>query len=75
MRITKKMLREAKGGMRKRITELCAILKTGGMKDEMRRCFPAYSSTPSNEMPSDEECLRSILTDLLDLAIPIHWHE
>lgn len=72
MRITKKMLRDAKRGMQKRTVELCAMMVTGGLADEVKRCFPLYLSQP---VPRDADCMRMLLADLFDLAIPPHWHD
>lgn len=74
MRVTKKILREAKAGMRHRIIELCAMLHTGGLKSEWERCFPGVTSFASGR-EDDAELMRSLLIDLLETALPAHWHE
>jgi hypothetical protein len=72
MRITKKTLRDAKSGIRRRVNELCGIAAKGGLRAEFDRCFPALAA----EQPLSEwELMRRLLSDLLDLAIPPHWHD
>lgn len=73
MRLTKTVVREAIRSYRKRQAELVAILITGGIKDELRRCLPVYQETPSDKMPPDERCLLTLLCDALDQAFPAHW--
>lgn len=69
MRITKATLRDVKNGMRNRITELCAILATGGVKKELERCMPGVTVKDGN----DPEMLRILLQDMVERAVPEHW--
>lgn len=73
MRLTKKMVREATRGLLRRQNELCAILAAGKIRDELQRCFPIYISEPTPER--EAECLRLLLQDCLERAIPSHWVE
>lgn len=69
MRITKKVLRETKRAMKKRIKELC-LMSEEQLEKEVKRCYPSLDFKASRGV-----LLGFMLQDLLDLALPIHWHE
>lgn len=71
MYITQKRLANAKQGMKKRITELCALTTAGKIKQEYHRCFPDIDPTLGAGL-SDVQCLCILLNDLVDLSIPQH---
>lgn len=71
MRITKKLLRETKRGMNRRVNELCAALATGQLKQEWERCFSGIKC----ELGSDAEIMRSLISDMIDRSIPEFWIE
>lgn len=72
MRITKKLLRETKGLMGRRVNELCAMGVKGKIADEYFRCFPAaVGSVPADH--TDWHKARELFSDLLERALPDHW--
>lgn len=68
MRITKKLLRDVKRGMNRRVIELCAMLATGKLQEEVNRITKGVKS----EGPQ-HELMRFLLIDLIDLSLPEHW--
>lgn len=68
MRITKKMLREAKNGFVKRAKDLCRM-SPEQLRAEVKRCFPSIEIT--EDKPG--ELLGFMICDLIDLTLPEHW--
>ena len=70
MRITKKLLRETKSGMSRRIREL-VFLKPDEVLKEHQRCFPHL---PDGQRPAFTEAQRwNLICDAIELALPSHW--
>lgn len=69
MRLTKKMLREAKIGFNKRCKQLC-LMNEDELKSEVKRAFPTLTFDGTHG-----ELLNFMLHDLFDLCLPTHWHE
>lgn len=68
MRLTKKMVREAKIGMIKRINEL-ALKTEEELRAEVNRCFPGMEVTGGTSV----EMLRYMTNDVIDRSLPDHW--
>jgi len=78
MRITKKMIRDTKSAMLRRVRELfCTTLDSGGLKKEFERCFPTkeQQNQRSGVLNDDYAMLDYLIRDLIVRAIPDHWCE
>lgn len=69
MRITKKLLKEAKVQFTKRCKELC-LMTEEQLKKEVKRCFPVMTYDATHG-----ELLNFMLQDLIDLCISPHWYQ
>ena len=67
MRITKKLLKEATTGFRKRCKELC-LMSEEDLSKEIHRCFPNMKFEGSRG-----ELLNFMIQDLWERCIPDHW--
>jgi len=72
MRITKKLLRETKRGLDRRIGEL-SVMDDAKLAEEHKRCFPHRTD---EQRPAFVIGLRKeLMLDCIELCIPSHWCE
>ena len=64
MRITKKVLKEAKGALLERIRELSLMVNTPKLEAELNRVFPSVTFTGSQQ-----EALKFLLQDSVHQAL------
>lgn len=70
MKLTKKLLREAKKGLHRRIKEV-ALMDDETLEKEFARCFPHREP---NMIPVLKSGKRSeLMQDAIDRTIPDHW--
>lgn len=73
MRITKKLLREAKMAMLRRVGQLSRLEDPAWLRAEYARCFPA--ALQLNPSISEVDVRETLYKDMIERALPDHWCE